>query len=361
MRGLLSIMACIAAAAVVGSLLGCASGGGDPVIVRVGERAITRAQLAHWMSAFAPEHVVPDPPRFTACALRREQLGSQASPSGSLYECKQQYRALERRALDFLIYSAWSIGEARDRGIGASHEDVERRLDRLRRSYPGGEREFVRSLKAIAHTVADSELEAEAQISLKNLRMALLRREPVVGPGEIAEYYRRHPAQFHEPEWREFRIIENLKSEAAANRLTREIEDGRESLARLSLHESFPRKDFARIAGVQKKLFRAIFAARPGALSEPVKLNNLYFLFEVTRIVPPRQQSLSQASGSIREKIRAARGARSLAEFASAWQRRWIARTHCSPGYIVDLCREYRGGRRPAASLGSIERLWSTD
>jgi hypothetical protein len=64
------------------------------------------------MSAMATEHVVPDPPRYTACIARKEANWPQFSKAGLREECRQEYWSLKQRALEYLIASEQLLGEA---------------------------------------------------------------------------------------------------------------------------------------------------------------------------------------------------------------------------------------------------------
>jgi foldase protein PrsA len=322
--------------------LGACAGGADrdSVIVRVGKRAITKDALAHWMSILAPQHEVPDPPRYAACVTRRQARRSEPALEVRA-QCARSYRALEQQALELLISSDWLIGEAADRNLGVSRREIKQRLHRTERAFRS-EAEFHESLEAIAHTTADSEFELEAELASSKIRRMLVSGEPALAATRVADYYRRNIRRFVTPERRYFSIAENLKSEAAARRLMREVAHGR-SLADVGLRESLPRPNFAQIPGLKRIIYKAIFAAKPKVVAEPVELNKLYFVFEVTRVVPATLRSLAQARSAIAHKLRAERQRRTLAKFVRAWRVKWIAKTSCLPAYVVQKCKQYDG------------------
>ncbi|HEV2974447.1 MAG TPA: hypothetical protein VGX69_05560, partial [Solirubrobacteraceae bacterium] len=86
-----------------------------------------------------------------------------------------------------------------------------------------------------------------------------------------------------------------------------------------------------------------IFKAPLHVLTGPIRLNNLYFVIEITRIAHPYVQSLAQERTAIAKRLTEARERRTLAAFVAAWRRRWLARTSCQPGFVVQKCRQYSG------------------
>jgi hypothetical protein len=330
----------------------------DTVVARVGGGTITQSSLVHWMHVTAPEHEVPDSPRYLTCTARVRALVPRATAYDARKECARQYQAVEQRALDHLITMAWLTADATDRGVGASREAVARRLEQEKRSFPEGTSEFAQSLTAIGRTASDEEREVEAQIAFTNLRNLLERHEHRPSPREIVSYYRRNISRFKTPERRYFYIVENLKSEAGARKLIRDIRRGT-SLAEMSLHEWLPRTDFARVRPLKRIIYEAIFAAKPHTLAEPVTINKLHFVFEVTRVKAARLTTLQQARARIAAKLTRERRQHALIVFFESWRQRWTARTDCAPGYVVDQCKQYRGPRRPDQSLATLEEEWA--
>jgi hypothetical protein len=73
----------------------------------------------------------------------------------------------------------------------------------------------------------------------------------------------------------------------------------------------------------------------------PLKAGVDFFVFEVTRITPARQLPLAAVRNSISKHLTETSRREALANFISAWRRRWRARTICQPGYVVQECSEY--------------------
>jgi len=321
-------------------LAACSGAAREQVVARVGSNAITHRTLTRWMAALAPEHVVPDAPRYTACVKRQQALAlAQASSAAMKQECAQQYRALEQQALDLLISSQWLLGEAAARHLTVSGRELNARLS---------DRASVARLAGAPG--ADAEAQARAELSAVKLRQAVEAGEPRITRAQVATYYRQHRQLFERPEVRYLDVVENLTAAGAA-RVRREVLAGAYGLAARSLHEVIEGFDIVGGRHTTQAARRAIFAAKPHVLSQPVKLNKYYAVFEVTRIVPPRRQPLARVERSLQARLEREQRKRELAQLIAAWRRTWIARTDCAPGYTVQKCRQYTGTRVPEDPL----------
>lgn len=350
MRGVRGICVWVVALAATCGLLACGGGGErEAVVIRAGAGQITNASIAHWMSVMSPQHILPIPPHYTACVANQRKIKRQATTAELHQICLLQYVATRRQALAFLITSSWLTGEAADEGVKVSGNEVKRRLAQRERSY-SSKSELDQTLKAIAHTVADVELEIQAELASEKLRRKLSSEVPVVTGADITAYYRRNIRRYHIPEQRYFNIVEGLSSVRAARKMIKELHDGR-SLAGTSIPESLPRKSFSDYIGEKRTIYEAIFKAPLHVLSEPIRLNNAYFLIEVTRITPAHLQSLAQVRSSIDKKLTDERHRRALAAFVAAWRKKWIARTDCSSGYVTQKCRQYTSAKMPEEPL----------
>jgi len=316
------LLACLVTSAAIASLAAC---GGTPhdVVVRIGDAAISKSTVDHWMSVMA---------------------GGRAPPDSS-----NRRRALRQQALSFLIGSRWVIGEAAAQGLKVSEREVAQRVAQKESAFaPGGEAELHELLEATGQRVTDIAFEAKAELASSKIRQALVSKEPGILSAQIARYYTRNKPRFAIPERREIEIT-NRKSAAEAIKLRSEVVSGR-SFAAASRREwveraSEPGRDAGRGTPKQNALERAIYTAKPNMLIGPVKQRVDYFMFEVKRIVPASYRSLAQVRGAIAKRLTAEQQRRTLAQFISAWRKKWIAKTDCHTGYVVRKCRQYEGSR----------------
>jgi foldase protein PrsA len=325
-----AVVLAIAAAAIAG----CGGGSDQPVAIEVGSSAIAKPTVAHWMAVMAPEHVVPDPPRYSACIARQAALSPQSIASVVKQECAQQYQALRERALGFLISSRWLLDEAADRGVAIPAAQVRQRLQAQSGERPAGE------------SAADAKLAAEAELAPTLIRERLTSGQPQITRAQVAAYYKQNIERYETPERRDIDIVERLPSKAAAQRAMSRLTAG-PSMAKVAIHESFSKTNPAEVPPNKTAILHAIFMAKPNVLVGPLPLNEQWCFFEVTRVVPPVVQPLASLRDQIARQLAAERQRRALARAVAAWRAKWIARTDCRPGYVVQKCRQYRGAKAP--------------
>lgn len=294
-----------ALACAVAGLGACGGTNAHRVVVRVGHLSISQATLAYWMSVLARRHVASGTPH-------------------------DRDRNLKRQALDFLISTDWLIGEAADQGTPISGHEIDERL-RDQVNAPAG--------------ASDMKLEIARELAATKIRRRLEATVPKVTAAEIYRYYKPRAGQFGHRERRLFYIEEGLTSRGAALARRREFELGKASIAKAgaTLYEARERPTDMRRAGA---LIKAIFSGRRGAVLGPI-LGNLgdkgYYLMQITRILPPHVASLAEVEDTIRGGLESARWQQALDRFAKALRSRWIVRTGCSPGFVVQQCRQYSG------------------
>jgi foldase protein PrsA len=304
--------------ATAGLFVGCASRSQRGTVVRIGAITIKRDTIAHWTGV---RHVVPLP-------------GASA---------KQQ-------ALEFLISAAWLTGEAAERGVKVSRAEVKAALAARERWY-SSRTEFHEALRSLGYTLSDVELELRADLTSNKLRQSAVDGDQKVSSSEIKSYYTKHIREFDIPEERYFDIVEFPKTLSQARKFMREVAAGRSVTEAASLHESYRRKPFSDYAGEKRIIYEAIFKAHLHVLSKPIPEYRHYWLFEINRIVPPHVQSLASETASIEHKLAGGRRRRSLARFVAQWRKKWLARTECQPGFVVQKCKEFKGDRRGEDTL----------
>jgi len=315
-----SAVSALAGLAIAG--LAACGGGQDTIVVRVGQVGIASGTVERWMSATAGGHL----------------------PSSSA-----RRRALRAQALDFLISSQWLLGEAAADGLVPSEREVQRQFAREQSaSFPGGEQEMHEFLKATGQRISDIVFQAKAELALTKIRQALLGRQPPITQAQVVSYYSHHRQRYLIPEQRMVEYTAR-KSVAAIEAIKREVLAGR-SFASFASHMlvSLAPASYSLSFGFDAALARAIHFARLNVLVGPVLVNHIdHYLVVVKKIIPSREQPLTQVQGTIKHQLAAGQAKRTLSTFIRAWRKKWVARTGCDPGYVVQKCREYAGARTP--------------
>jgi len=140
--------------------------------------------------------------------------------------------------------------------------------------------------------------------------------------GALAGYYAEHSNEFRSPERVALRVI-RVESRVGAERARRELRAGADFAEVARRLSSDPT---AGMGGEQGELARdelprkfadAIFALRPGEVSDILSSDEGFYLFQVARKVPERALAFDEARDDIVRRLSAARADRAYARFVA--------------------------------------------
>lgn len=324
------------------------------VLASVQGQKVTLAEVRRRMGTMGvAKQEVPEPPEYSACMAHRAPGAPGKSRSELKRGCQGRYEELLRAALNLLIRARWLTLQAREYGL---------RVDEA-----AFEREFARALQAATEagqtpastgqSLAEAKFWARINAVSNLVYEEVTRQTPKVTPQRIAAYYKAHEASFAQPEQRDLRLI-RTDSQASAKKVLGEIRSGQSfaSVVRqVSTHQPIHAQD-GLILGLTYKAYAepvladAIFTAKPYLLSGPIRLyapNSPkiafgYYIFEVTRIHPARQQSLAQVKSAIARSLPETLRLQTLKSYVASFRKKWRARSSCRAGFVVEDCRQYR-------------------
>ncbi len=305
---------------------GCGGAVGETPVARVAGLSISKAMVDHWSAA----------------------IGRGAVPATATVSVDKPAR---RQALEFLISADWLVGEAGEDGYTLSASAVQRRAQEASRSSPGGLAAYRQTLAGVGETIADAGLELQVQQAVSAIHRVFAEQAARMTRGvgtarEVAAYYRHHIGRYGHPEVREFDLAEGFKSVAAARAFVRRYGTGAR-FGKIALHEAAVRPTRFDQPRGKGPLLRAIFSAKLGAVGRPMWLSRGYVIFIIRHIKPLLVEPFRKVRGSIEAHLLADPRRQALAGLLAAYERKWTARTDCSPGYVVPKCKQYRG---PASS-----------
>jgi foldase protein PrsA len=357
-------------------------GGGIPgdAVVQVGSNSVTKASFTHWLTIAAasssqaapgqtaPKPVVPDPPSFTACIAHLEAIApkpakGQAKPTAATLksECQQQYTALQQQVLGFLISSNWVIGEASSLGVKVTDKEVEAQFEKIKKQQFSKSGEFEKFLASSGQTVSDLLLRVKLNMLSQKIQQKVSKsKTKPVTQAQISKYYNENKQRFGQPEKRDINLI-LTKTQAQAEKAKQEVQSGKAfaSVAKSVSIDPSSKTNGGLLSGVvrgqeEKALDTAIFAAKKGVLSGPVKTPFGYYVFEVKTIHAAAQQQLAQAQASIKQQLTAQQQQAALSTFVKAFQKKWTAKTDCRAGYVVQDCKQYKAPKTPATPTAPV-------
>jgi foldase protein PrsA len=362
---------------------GClaACGGGIPgdAVVQVNGKAISKTTFNHWIgvasaagAATVPgqttKPAIPVPPAYTACIAHLQATepkptkGQKAkTPAQLKTQCEQQYKALQQQVLGFLISSDWVIGEAEEMGVKVSDKEVIKHFNQLKKQQFPKEAEFEKFLSSTGQTVSDLLLRVKLSMLSTKIQEKVTKAHKNVSEAEVTKYYNEHKSQYGQPEKRDLRVV-LTKTEAAAKQAKSEIESGKSfaSVAKSKSIDPTSKNTGGELPGVvkgeeQKALSEAVFAAKQGVLSGPVKTPFGYYVFEVKATHAATQQSLSQVKSTIKQQLGSQGQQGALTKFVKEFQKKWKGKTECRTGYVVQDCKESKTPKTTTTGAASTK------
>lgn len=243
------------------------------------------------------------------------------------------------QAFEQLLSFAWTDGEAAERGLALSDEDVHREfLAQKRQSFPR-DRDLRRFLRATGQTVAD----IERRVRLDMLSNMI--RDQVVAPAAasvtdavVDAYIAKHGHE-RAPERRDIRVV-LTKRRRTADQAKRELLRGRtwKSVARRYSLDKATKHRGGRLPGIargtlERRLDRAVFRAPRRRISGPVRTPFGYWVFSVSRIEPAHFLPEATSRRIIRQRLVAQAEQAELDRFVTAFTAKWTSRTVCAEAY----------------------------
>jgi foldase protein PrsA len=333
--------------------------GGVPgnAVATVDGTAIDKQDFDHWLNVAAKSGgqtgaATPKPPDYAECVNQKRKTtpkptkGQPKVTDAQLKaQCKQEYDSLRDQVLQLLISFQWIEGEAKDQNIKVSDKEVKASFDKQKKQAFPKDADFQKFLKDSGQTEADILKRVRLDTLSNKIREKVTKGKDKVSDTEITTYYNKNKQRFAQPERRDLRIV-LTKDKAKAEQAKKAIESGT-PFAKVAKKYSIDQASKAQggklpavAKGQQEKaLDNAIFAAKKGKLTGPVKTQFGYYVFDVTKITPASQQTLDQAKTTIKQTLASQNQQKALDKFVKSFRKRWKAKTDCREGYRTQDCK----------------------
>ncbi|MFA5145287.1 MAG: peptidyl-prolyl cis-trans isomerase [Candidatus Omnitrophota bacterium] len=221
------------------------------------------------------------------------QLSRQYSGS----ELESRLQAVKQDLLNKLIEDRLILQEAKKSGIKIEESRIKARVNEIRRRYPS-DREFKDDLIRQGLTQADVESKIKEQSLMYEIVEAMIKDKIVIRPEEVTNFYNSNTKEFAFPEERDIETIA-LENEDQAKSVSYSLKTG-QKLADLAVRYPMTVNDLkVRQGEFRKEIESAVFKMNILEISNPVKIDNKYYIFKLNNIVPPKQQTLSEAQAGI--------------------------------------------------------------
>jgi foldase protein PrsA len=338
------------------------SGCGDSVpangVAKVGDTVITKTEFNHWLNAAAHQQaaaapgqpvVVPDPPNFTRCVIAKQKQpvpkGTPKPKSSDLKsQCQQEYNGLRDQTMQFLISAQWLLKEADKRKLKVSDAEVQKNFeDQKKQSFPK-ESDYQAFLKSSGRTEADLKFQVKVSLLTNQIQQNVVKGKGNVSQSEVTTYYNKNKSRFAQPQTRDLLVV-LTKKQGDAQAALKAVKSGQSwsSVAKKYSTDQASKAQGGKLQGVskgqQEKAFdQAIFSAKIGQVEGPVKTQFGYYVFKVTKDHPASQQTLAQASQTIRNILKSQKQQTALNGFVKDFQKHYKDETNCAKGFVVQSC-----------------------
>jgi foldase protein PrsA len=336
---------------------------GDSV-AKVDDTTIKKATFDHWMQiaaissqgaaagANAPKPQIPVPPDYTACVANKKKTApkpakGQPQPSDADYkaQCKQEYEGLRDQVMQLLIQNEWVSGEAEQQDIKISDAEVKKAFDQQKKQSFPKEKDYQEFLKSSGFTEQDVLFRVRLEQLSNKLREKIVKGKDKVTDEQVKAYYEKNKQRFAQPERRDLRIV-LTRNKAKADQAKSALEGGGswKSVAKEYSIDQASKDQGGQLLAVAKgqqepALDKAVFGAKRGQLTGPVKTQFGYYVFEVQKVTPASQQSQQEATATIKGILASENQQKALDKFIKDFQKEWKEKTNCRKGYVTQDCK----------------------
>lgn len=341
------------------ALTACGDSVPGNAVARVDDSSITRADFDRWFGVAAASNPATaggkaayDPPAYTKCVANKRKTAPkpakgqpQTTDAQFKTQCEQEYNGLRDQVLQFLILEKWVRGEAADQGLTVSAKEQKAAYEKAKKDTFPKEADFQKFLKQSGMTEDDARFQVAFNTVYVKLREQAIESADKVTDKAIAAFYDKNKKRFAQPETRDLRVV-LTKTKAKADAARKALAGGdtwSKVAKRYSIDQASKGNGGALLGiakGSQEKAFDdAIFKAEKGKLTGPVKVQFGYYVFQVQKVVPAKQQTLKEASPAIRQELTAQNQKKADDEFNKDLREKWKAKTNCRDGYVMDQCK----------------------
>jgi foldase protein PrsA len=301
-----------------------------------GAGSIAKQDFNHWLQVVASQ---PQP--------------GQKKPPAPPKPGTKEYDAVKQQVMSFLISAKWIEGEAKDRGISASPEEVKRQFEQTKdQSFPN-EKAYQRFLKTSAQNEQDLLYRVKLDVLSNKIREQVTRGTTDVSDADVKDYYDKNEQQFSQPERRDVEVVKT-KTEAKANEALKRLENGDsfKKVAKAMSIDAVSKAQDGRLIGVSKgqqdpKFDAALFTAVKGKIAGPIKTDSGFYVFRVNKVTKATKQSLDQSKQGIRQLLVSQKQQQKLDNFSTTFRSDWRANTDCAKDYVIADCRNGREQQQP--------------
>jgi foldase protein PrsA len=358
MRRNLAVLALCAFFVPAAILAGCGESGiPGNAVAEVDGTPIEKADFEHWLTVAAkssgqPDAAVPKPPAFTDCIAQAKKAAAKPAEGQPKQtdadfkkQCQQQYDQLREQVLGLLISFEWIQREAKEQGVSVTDAEVKKSFDEQKKQSFPKDADYQKFLTTSGQTNEDVMMRVRLDALSNKIRDKVTKGKDKVTPQQISDYYEKNKAQFAQPERRDLSIV-LTKTEGKAREAKSALDGGQpfKTVAKKFSIDDASKAQGGKLPAVakgqQEKAFdTAIFNAKKGKLTGPVKTQFGWYVFKVDKVSKASQQSLEEATPTIKQVLSSQGQQKALDAFVKDFRKRWKDKTDCREGYVTQDCK----------------------
>jgi foldase protein PrsA len=326
-------------------------------VAEVDGTAIQKQDFEHWMNVAVKSSAQGDnaelkPPAFTECIAQAKKAAAKPAEGQPKQtdadfkkQCQAQYDQLRQQIVGLLISFEWIEREAEKQGVKATDAEVKKALaDQKKQNFPK-EADYQKFLKDSGQTNEDVLRRVRLDVLSNKIREKVTKGKDKVSDAQIKAYYDKNKAQFAQPERRDLSIV-LTKTKAKAEQAKAALDSGqsfKEVAKKFSIDDA-SKAQGGKLPGVakgqQEQAFDdAIFQAKKGQLTGPVKTQFGWYVFEVDKVNKATQQTLAEAKPTIQQVLASQGQQKALDAFVKDFRAEWKQKTECREGYVTQDCK----------------------
>lgn len=347
------------------------TGGGVPsnAVATVDGESIPQTQFNKTLAIFASQSagqsggpiVKPDPPNFTNCiaAKKKTAANKKLSDSALKKQCNTEWITARDQIMSTLITQKWYELEAKERGINITAAQVKARFEPLKQQSFPKEADYQKFLKSTGQSQADILQLVKTSMVQEKVR-STVGSAPTPSTSQVKEEYEKNKSKYAQPATRDMSIVFNAnKAKAEAAKAALDSGDSFAVVAKKYSQDSASKANGGKFPGVTKGQFepaldKAIFNATKGEVVGPIKTQYGYYVFAVNKSTAAKQQSLAQASPTIKQSLQATAAQKATTSFQTNFEEKWRKKTKCAELYKVTECKNGPEPKKsPTAETGA--------
>jgi foldase protein PrsA len=355
MRNTSTKLICTVAAAGLGALAmtGCGNDVPSNAVATVNDTSIKKSDFNKWLNTAQQSAsqgataVSYDPPDYKACVAAKQKqpaTGQKQSAAQLRKACKTEFEQLKKQVMQFLIQAQWVEQEAEQQDIKITDAQVRKSFQDQKKSAFPTEKAYEQFLKSSGMTEEDVLFRVRLDQLQQKLTQKVTEGETKVSDEDVSEYYEKNKKRFAQPQRRDLLIV-LTKTKAKGEQAKRALEGGqswKQVVKQYSIDQA-SKSQGGKLPGVaqgqqEKSLDSAVFGAKQGVVSGPVKTQFGWYVFEVTKVTPASQQSLKEAEATIENLLKSEKQQKALDDFIKDFREEYRDSTDCADDYKVTEC-----------------------